>query len=221
MGIKKYPPSHIRDERQTFRGTTRICRKPAHSSGADTPQTDNGVTRPTLLALLRFQAAAPGRKPVCCTHGDPTSPRSLKCKPTKGSPIAAFEYYGSIIPPEFSFCKCFDKISLCLPLEGEAARRAGGVPQKTTVRPRPKEGFSQNLPLRERRPAERRDGRGVPWAEIVCVFLTVSARYAPPQSGLRPASSPVWEAFGPAENLRLHSAQRVDGVQVCGLGGGQ
>ena len=76
----------------------------AHFSDADTPQTDNGVTRP---ALLIFQAAAPGRKPVCCTHGASTVPRSLKCKPTKGSPIAAFDCYGGIIPPRFRFCKYF------------------------------------------------------------------------------------------------------------------
>ena len=78
----------------------------ARSSDADTPQTDNGVTRP---ALLLFQAAAPGRKPVCCTYGAPTVPRSLKCKPTKGSPIAAFDCYGGIISPEFSICKYFLK----------------------------------------------------------------------------------------------------------------
>ena len=119
------------------------------------------------------------------------------------------------------FASVLTKFLFASPWKGRRPAEPEGFRKKTTVRPRPKEGFSQNLPLRERRPAERRDGRGAPWAEIVCVFLTVSARYAPPQSGLRPASSPVWEAFGPAENLRLHSAQRVDGVQVCGLGGGQ
>ena len=76
----------------------------AHFSDADTPQTDNGVARP---ALLIFQAAAPGRKPVCCTYGASTVPRSLKCKPTKGSPIAAFDCYKGIIPSRFRFCKCF------------------------------------------------------------------------------------------------------------------
>lgn len=82
------------------------------------------------LRFCDFRRRLLGESPFAAHTEIPPAPRSLKCKPTKGSPIAAFEYYGSIIPPEFSFCKCFDKISLCLPLEGEAARRAGGVPQK-------------------------------------------------------------------------------------------
>jgi len=95
----------------------------AHFSGADTPQTDNGVTRP---ALLIFQAAAPGRKPVCCTYGASTVPRSLKCKPTKGSPIAAFDCYMSIIPPRFRFCKCFFRLLRKGGFRGRQARDAFG-----------------------------------------------------------------------------------------------
>ena len=64
----------IRDERITFRGTTRI-RLAARFQARYTPKMDNGITR---LFLLMFQAAAPGRKPVYCTHAAPTTPHSLK-----------------------------------------------------------------------------------------------------------------------------------------------
>ena len=106
FGIKKRPSSHTfgtKGKPSAVPPAFAACAA-AHFSGADTPQTDNGVTRP---ALLLFQAAAPGRKPVCCTYGASTVPRSLKCKPTKGSPIAAFGYYEGIIPPQYPFCKSF------------------------------------------------------------------------------------------------------------------
>jgi len=87
--IKKAHHPTNRDERQSFRGTTRNSLDQAQLFSADTPQTVNAVTRPSLLI---FQAAAPGRKPGIARKRIPPSRSLYGRKPTQGSPISAFQY---------------------------------------------------------------------------------------------------------------------------------
>ena len=90
---KKCLPSHIRDERTSFRGTTRNSPDGA-TFDADTSLIINGITRRTLLNV---QAAAPGRKPgIMCKRLTPFRSRYDHIADTR-QPNLSFSYISEIL----------------------------------------------------------------------------------------------------------------------------
>jgi len=87
LGIKKAHHPGNRDERQTFRGTTRIRRNPAQLKSAITLATDNGVTR---RALLVFSGGSSWEKARYCTEADRTIPPSLNPQTNTRQPSHSF-----------------------------------------------------------------------------------------------------------------------------------
>ena len=91
---KAYHPD-TRDERQPFRGTTRISPVQAQLWMQTHPLTDNGVDRPTLLLSSSGNSREKAR--YCTLSGLHRPTLDEKAAPTSGSPIFAFFVSGAIV----------------------------------------------------------------------------------------------------------------------------